>query len=225
MRRLVLLLLTCLFFVGLPLSAWGVPTDPRITAAVETWQYKPLYVDPQYSSLVGSQEAQVIHRLRAFGVPVYVAAMPTGTWFQEKGDTELLAGWLAAANGKPGIYLVMDDSNTTGVAHEVHVWGPRSTWAEADESLDDQLATYLDSVKVDDMYEAEPARTDPLPPIPERTSSRERFTVGKAIGNGVGGGVLGLVGGAILAGLVLGVAALVAVLGVAVAARRGGGRL
>ncbi|TDO54598.1 hypothetical protein EV643_101388 [Kribbella sp. VKM Ac-2527] len=225
MRRLVLLLLTCVFFVGMPLNAWGVPTDPRITAAVETWEYKPLYVDPQYSSLVGSQQAQVIHRLRTFGVPVYVAAIPTGTWFQEKGDTELLAGWLAAANGKAGIYLVMDGSSTTGVAHKVNAWGPRDTWAGADKSLDDQLVTYLDRVKVDDKYEAEPARTEPLPPIPERTSSRERFTVGKAISNGVGGGVLGLVGGAILAAGVLGVAALVAVLGVAVAARRGGGRL
>jgi hypothetical protein len=214
------------FFVGLPSSAWAVPTDPRITAAVETWEYKPLYVDPQYSSLVGSQEAQVIQRLRDFGVPVYVAAMPTGTWFQEKGDTELLAGWLAAANGKAGIYLVMDGSNTTGVAHEVHAWGPRSTWGGADESLDDQLATYLDRVKVGDRYEAEPARTEPLPPAPERTSSRERFTAGKAIGNGVGGGVLGLVGGAILAGGVLGVAALVAMLvAAALNARRGGGRL
>ena len=36
------------------------------------------------------------------GCPMFVAVVPTGEWFQEKGDAMLLAGWLAAANNKPG---------------------------------------------------------------------------------------------------------------------------
>jgi predicted lipid-binding transport protein (Tim44 family) len=78
------------------------------------------------------------------------------------------------------------------------------------------VSKYLDDVKVGDRYEAEPARTTPLPPREDRPSEPERFTVGKAIGNGVGGALIGLLGGALLAGVVLGVAALVA--------RRVGGR-
>jgi hypothetical protein len=126
----------------------------------------------------------------------------------------MLAGWLATANGKPGLYLVIEDYGITGVEHLLRAYGPDHTYGDSDEKPARRLATYLDAVKVSDRYDADPARTTPLPPREEREYPPERFTVGKAIGNGVGGGVIGLMCGALLAGLVLGLAAQVA--------RRGG---
>jgi hypothetical protein len=139
---------------------------------------------------------------------VYVAVVPTGEWFQEKDDPALLAGWLAAAHQKPGLYVVMDGDTTYGVEHEIAAWAPESSWAESKQPMAGQLAAYLDDVVANEQYEAEPARTEPTPPEPE--TSAPEFTVGQAIRNGFGGGVLGLLGGALLAGVVLGVAALVA---------------
>jgi hypothetical protein len=140
---------------------------------------------------------------------VYVAVVPTGDWFPEEGDTALLAGHLAAANGKPGLYVVMDGGLTYGVEHEIAARAPLIDSAEAKQPLAGQLADYLADVTADDRYETRPARTEPTPP-PTETRSPDRFTVRDAIGNGVGGGILGLLGGALLAGMVLGVAALVA---------------
>jgi hypothetical protein len=217
-RHLAALVLTAVVLaIGLPATAWSVPADPRITAATAAWKTGPVYLDPQYQKKYGDQVAAMRARIAASSVPVYVAVMPTGAWFQEKGDTALLAGWLAAANGKPGLYLVMEDYITTGVEHLVHAYGPSHGYGDSKEPLAQQLSDYLDEVKVSDRYEAGPARTEPLPPREEPESAPERFTVGKAIGNGAGGAVIGLMGGALLAGIVLGVAALVA--------RRGGGRL
>lgn len=202
MKRFLLLLATIL---AVPSVAWAAaPTDPRVTAAKAAWATEPLYVDPDYASIVESAELR--REIAAAPVPVYVAVVPTGAWFQEEGDAALLAGWLAAANGKPGLYVVMNGDTTYGIEHEIKAWAPDSTWAEARQSMTDQLAEYLDEVKADDRYEAKPARTSPTPVMPETSSSDERFTVGKAIGNGVGGAVLGLVCGSSLAGLVLGVA-------------------
>lgn len=218
MRRLALLLLAA---VGLmliaPSTAWSIPADPRVTAAVEAWKTGPVYVDPQYAQTADGQLDGMVERLGKSNLSVYVAVVPSGAWFQEKGDTALLAGWLANANAKPGLYLVMDGDTTTGVDHLVHAAGPGHTYGLSKDSLVQQLSEYLDGVRVSDRYDAEPARTKPLPPGKERTYEREKFTVGKAIGNGLGGVALGLFGGALLAGCVLGVAALVA--------RRAGGRL
>ncbi|MGW1341762.1 hypothetical protein ACWCOV_11955 [Kribbella sp. NPDC002412] len=210
MKRLLLLLVATMFLVpGVARAA--APADPRVTAAKAAWATSPLYVDPDYAAVVGeTQSAELLREINAAPLPVYVAVVPTGEWFEERGDTALLAGWLAAANGKPGLYVVMDGDTTHGVEHEIAAWAPESTWAEARQSVPGQLAEYLEDVKVDDRYDAKPARTEPTPPRPETTSSDEPFTVGKAIGNGVGGGVLGLMGGASLAAVVLGVAALVA---------------
>jgi len=72
----------------------------------------------------------------------------------------------------------------------------------------EELSEYLDGVRASKYSTPKPARTAPLPPEPERTYPKEKFTVGKAIGNGVGGVVLGLMGGGILGGIVLIVAAL-----------------
>ncbi|WP_432943158.1 hypothetical protein ACQPXM_39815 [Kribbella sp. CA-253562] len=216
LRRAVALALAAVV-LALPATAWGTtPTDPRITAAVAAWKDQPVYVDPQYDSQYSyDQVAAMRSRIASMDLPVYVAVVPTGAWFQEKGDTELLAGWLATANGKPGIYVVMDDYLTTGVEHLVPVYAPSRGYGSSKESKSQQLSDYLDEVETGDRYKAKPARTEPLPPREERDSPPERFTVGKAIGNGVGGVVIGLMGGALLAAIVLGVAALVAV-------RRGG---
>ncbi|WP_328330872.1 hypothetical protein OHA70_09930 [Kribbella sp. NBC_00382] len=220
MKRLGLLVLAglFLFFTSvLPASAAGIPSDPRVTAAVAAWKTTPLYVDPLYSSL---DTKGVVERVSSAQVPVYVALVPTGTWFQEKGDTVLLAGWLAAANGKPGIYLVVDGYTVMGAAHLVAAQAYGSaTYATKDESVAGQVGDYLDTVRFSDRYEKEPARTTPQPPRPERTYDRDedRFTVKSAIGNSLGGLTLGLLGGALLAVPVLGLAALVA--------HRRGGRL
>jgi len=214
MRRAVLLLLATIVAICLPAAASAaVPTDPRISAAAAAWATRPLYVDPDFAVLV--DEGPLLQKIETARLPVYVAVVPTGEWFQEKGDTALLAGWLAAANKKPGLYVVMDGDLTYGVPHEIHTSAPTSTYAEAKQPMSAQLSAFLDEVRINDRYDAEPARTEPLAPEPERTYPEDRFTVGKAIGNGLGGGALGLLGGAMLAGLVLGVAALVA-------GRRGG---
>jgi hypothetical protein len=208
-RRLVLLLVATIFAVGVPSAAWAaIPADPRITAATKAWSTRPLYVDPDFAAVADGN--QLLRVIEAAPVPVYVAAVPTGQWFREKGDTTLLAGWLAASNGKPGVYVVMDGDSTYGVAHEVAAYAPDSSLGDPDQTMSSQLADYLGKLKVSDKYEAEPARTEPDPPIPASSYPEERFTVGKAIGSGAGGGVLGLLGGALLAGIVLGVAAIVA---------------
>ncbi|MEV6284292.1 hypothetical protein [Kribbella sp. NPDC051770] len=215
-RACALALAAVVLVIGLPATAWSaVPTDPRITAAVAAWKDQPVYVDPQYTSAYADQVEAMQARIATSPVPVYVAVVPTGTWYLEKGDTELLAGWLATANGKPGLYLVMEDWIATGIEHQVHAWGPSRTYGDSKQTPAQLLGEYLDEVKVNDRYDADPARTEPLPPREDGPDSPpERFTVGKAIGNGVGGGLIGLMGGALVAALVLGLAALVA--------RRGG---
>jgi hypothetical protein len=215
----MLLLAVVALVVSLPSTASAkIPADPRVTAAVAAWKSQPLYVDPQYLSVVGDQSQSMIDRIRQSALPVFVAVIPSGAWFQEKGDTEMLAGWLAAANGKPGIYLVMDGGSTFGAEHLVRAYGPTHTYADSRKhSMTEQLSAYLERIRERDGYEPKAARTEPLPPREERTYPQERFTAGKAIGNGVGGLLLGLLGGALVAGCVLGLAAMVA--------RRGGGRL
>jgi hypothetical protein len=188
----------------------AIPSDPRVTAATGAWRTQPLYVDPHYSSLVdASQEAEMLREAADAPVPVYVAVVPSGEWFQEKGDTELLAGWLAAANGRPGLYVVMDGYTTYGVEHQIAAVTIDRMSGKVRESMSSQLSAFLGKIKVGDQYKAKPARTKPYPPRPEPTYPKERFTVGKAIGNGVGGALLGLLGGTMLAGVVLAVAALV----------------
>lgn len=216
MRRALLLLLATILW-AVPSAAWAtVPADPRVTAAAAAWATQPLYVDPDYASLVdATQTAELLREIGAAPVPVYVAVVPTGQWFPEKDDTALLAGWLAAARQKPGLYVVMDGDMTYGVEHRIAAWTIDRMPGKARESMSSQLSAFLGKIKVGDQYGAKPARTEPYPPRPEPTYPAERFTVGKAIGNGAGGGVLGLLAGALLAGVVLGVAALVA--------RRGGG--
>ncbi|MGC4937126.1 hypothetical protein [Kribbella sp. DT2] len=216
-RAGLLLLAVAALAVGLPVNAWSVPADPRVSAAVTGWKEQPVYVDPQYAEEVGAAQVEkMLARIATAPVPVYVAVVPTGSWFQEKGDTALLAGWMAVANGKPGMYLVVDDSITYGVDHLIKASGPGRVYGKSAKDPAAQLSEYLDGIRTSDRYEAEPARTTPLPPREDRTYPPEKFTVGKAISNGLGGAMLGLMGGALLAGLVLGMAALVA--------RRGGGR-
>jgi hypothetical protein len=218
MRRLTLLLLAAVgLLVCAPTTAWSIPADPRVTAAVAAWKSQPVYVDPQYASITDEHLPAMLDRIGKSSLPVFVAVIPNGAWFQEKGDTELLAGWLATANAKPGIYLVMDGDYTTGVEHLVRAAGPGRTYGDSRESIAQQLSAHLDAVRLSERYDAEPARTEPLPPREAPTYTREKFTAGKAIGNGIGGAMLGLFGGAALAACVLGLAALVA--------RRGGGRL
>jgi len=208
-KRAVLLLIATIIALGPALPAAAAqPADPRIAAAVAAWSTGPLYVDPDFASIV--DEAPLLQAIATAKVRVYVAVVPTGKWFPEQGDTALLAGWLAAGNHQPGLYVVMDGDTTYGVAHEIAARAASSTWAEPKQAMSGQLSDYLGELRVGDRYQPEPARTEPLPPEPERTYPKERFTVGKAIGNGAGGGVLGLLGGALLAGLVLGVAAIVA---------------
>lgn len=215
---LLLAAVALLIWVPSTASAAVVPTDPRITAAVAKWKIGPVYVDPQYTSVAGDDQViAMTDRISQTELPVYVAVVSTGEWFQEKGDAQLLAGWLAAANGKPGIYLVMDGDTTYGATHLVRADGPSYLFARREESMDKQLSSYLNTVRVDDRFEPAAARTQPLPSRPERTYTREPFTVGKAVANGFGGLVLGLLGGAVVAGCVLILAAVVA--------RRGGGRL
>ncbi|GAA0959949.1 hypothetical protein GCM10009554_74310 [Kribbella koreensis] len=214
MKRLGLLVLACLYLFALPAAAAEVPTDPRVTAAVAAWKSTPLYVDPLYSSV---DTTGVVERVSSAQVPVYVALLPTGTWFQEKGDTVRLAGWLAVSNGKPGLYLVVDGYTVVGAAHLVAASTYGTTYATKDESVAGQVGDYLDSVRFNDRYDKDPARTAALPVEPKRSYSEDRFTVKSAIGNSLGGLTLGLLGGALLALPVLGLAAMVA--------HRRGGRL
>ncbi|GAA3572007.1 hypothetical protein [Kribbella ginsengisoli] len=214
MKRLGLLVLACLYLFALPAAAAELPTDPRVTAAVAAWKSTPLYVDPLYSSV---DTTGVVERVSSAQVPVYVALLPTGTWFQEKGDTVRLAGWLAVSNGKPGLYLVVDGYTVVGAAHLVAASTYGTTYATKDESVAGQVGDYLDSVRFNDRYDKDPARTAALPVEPKRSYSEDRFTVKSAIGNSLGGLTLGLLGGALLALPVLGLAALVA--------HRRGGRL
>jgi hypothetical protein len=187
-------------------TAWAAtPADPRVNDAVAAWATQPLYVDPDYSSIADrSATLQVISGAR---VPVFVAVVPFGEWFPEKGDVTMLAGRMAVANGKPGLYVVMDGDRSYGVAHQLGVYAPSWTYADGKESLSGQLSKYLDGVRMSKYSTPKPARTVPLPPEPERTYPSEKFTVGKAIGNGLGGAALGLMGGGILGGFVLIVAA------------------
>ena len=213
MRRFFLLLVATFLTVTVPAAA-AIPVDPRITAATTAWATRPLYVDPDFAAVADGN--QLLRVIEAAPVAVYVAVVPTGQWFQEKGDTTLLAGWLAASNEKPGVYVVMDGDETYGVAHEVAAYAPDSSLGDPDQAMSGQLADYLGELKVSDQYDAKPARTEPDPPIPASSYPEDRFTVGKAVSSGAGAGVLGLLGGALLAGIVLGVAAL--------AARRRGGQ-
>jgi hypothetical protein len=218
-KRLGLLVLAglFLFFTSvLPAAATEVPSDPRVTAAVAAWKSTPLYVDPLYSSV---DTKGVVERLASAQVPVYVALLPTGSWFQEKGDTVRLAGWLAVSNGKPGLYLVVDGYTVIGAAHLIAASTYGTTYATKDESVAGQVGDYLDTVRFNDRYDKDPARTAALPVEPEPSYDRDddRFTVKSAVGNSLGGLTLGLLGGALLALPVLGLAALVA--------HRRGGRL
>ncbi|WP_344162967.1 hypothetical protein [Kribbella yunnanensis] len=211
----MMLLLATVAVLWIPTAATAaVPDDPRISAAIEAWATTPLYIDPDYASV--ADVGPMLAEIRTAPAPVYVAVVPSGTWFQEKGDPELLAGWLANANSKPGVYVVMDGDETHAVAHEIHAYAGGSTWSSGrDESMSSQLSDFLDGLKLNDRYDAEPARTTPLTPRPVAEPEPERFTTSDAIRNGLGGGALGMAGGALLAGVVLGVAALVA-------SRRGG---
>jgi hypothetical protein len=211
MKRVLRLLVTTVFALTATASAeaaWAAtPTDPRVAAATKAWATHGLYVDPDFVSIADGNEM-----LRAIGrakVPVFVAVVPTGHWFPEQGDPNLLAGRLAAANGKPGVYVVMDGFSSYGAVNQLAAYAPDTTYSTKDEQLSAQLADYLAEVKLDDDYPAEAARTEPLPTEPESTEPEERFTVRKAIGNGAGGGLVGLIGGFILGGIVLIVAALV----------------
>nr|WP_202886050.1 hypothetical protein [Kribbella sandramycini] len=200
-----MLLLATIAVTALPAAA--APADPRVTAAVQAWKTEPLYVDPEFAAVADVQP--MLEVIRGAKVPVYVAVAPTGEWFAEKGDAALLAGWLAHANAKPGLYVVMDRNITSGVEHELAAYAPGRAWArDSDQALSAQLSEYLADVRVGDRYDAEPARTTPYKREPRPEPEPERFTIGKAIGNGVGGGVLGLLGGALLAGVVVAVAAL-----------------
>jgi len=217
-RLLMLALVTVALLVSVPSTASAkIPADLRVTAAVAAWKSQPVYVDPQYSVLVGDEVKSMIERIRQAEVPVYVAVVPGGDWFQEKGDTEMLAGWFAHANGKPGVYLVMNGDTTYGAEHLIRGYGPTYTYGSREESMTQQLSTYLNRVRLSDDEEPVAARVEPLPSRPVRTATPEPFSIGKAIGSGAGGVVIGLFGGGFLAGCVLGVAALVA--------RRGGGQL
>ncbi|MFK4083056.1 hypothetical protein ACI2LF_03040 [Kribbella sp. NPDC020789] len=209
MRRLMMLLAATIAVLAGPLAASaGAPADPRITAAVRAWATEPLYVDPEFAAI--ADEEPMLTAIRAAKVPTFVAVVPTGEWFQEKGDADLLAGWLAAANGKPGLYVVMDGSTTHAVEHQLAASAAGRTWAkDLKQPLSSQLSDYLAEVRVGDRYTAKPARTTPYRPEPRPPVEPERFTVGKAIGVGFAGGLVGMIGGGLLAGVVVAVAAVV----------------
>jgi hypothetical protein len=203
-RLVVLMLLTVVMLSG---RAWAAtPPDPRVTAATAAWAHGNLYVDPDFVSIADRNE--LLEVVKDAKVPVYVAVVPTGHWFPENGDEPLLAGRLAAANGKPGLYVVMDGNTTWGAVNELSADAPDTNWsAKLDDPLSAQLREYLGQLRVDDRYTPAPARTTPFPPEEADPSSpQEKFTVGKAIGNALGGGGLGLLGGFILGIIVLMVA-------------------
>jgi hypothetical protein len=202
-RLVVLLVLTAVLLTG---RAWGATADPRVAAATAAWAHNGLYVDPDFASVADSNE--LLSVIKAAKVPVYVAVVPTGHWFPEAGDEPLLAGRLAAANGKPGLYVVMDGYTVWGAVHELRADAPGTSYStDLHAPLSKQLGEYLDRLRVDDRYEPEPARTTPYPPDdPDPSYPDEKFTLGKAIGNGLGAGVLGLLGGLVLGLIVLGIA-------------------
>ncbi|MEU8222228.1 hypothetical protein [Kribbella sp. NPDC048915] len=205
MRRLLLLLMATGWLLTGTARA-EVPTDPRITEAVKAWAIEPLYVDPEFSSVV--DRAETLKVISDSTVPVFVAVVPYGEWFQEKGDAVLLAGWMAAANDKPGLYVVMDGRRSYGAAHRVDVrvwsWG----YQKDKESLSRQLSGFLGEVRETNNRTPEPARTEPTPPpAPEQPEPPKKFTTGMAIRNGLAGALLGLIGGGILGGIVLAVLA------------------
>ncbi|GAA1548175.1 hypothetical protein GCM10009804_00640 [Kribbella hippodromi] len=205
MRRVLLLLVVTVFALTGTAQA-ATPADPRITDAVAAWKTSGLYVDPDFVSIADRDETLKV--IAGAKLPVYVAVLPTGRWFPEKDDTDLLAGRLAAANGKPGVYVVMDGYSSHGAANNVAARAYGSTYSKKDQALSSQLQAYLDTVEQDARDQPRPARSEPYPERPESSYPEEKFTVGKAIGNGGGGAVLGLMGGGILGGLVLLVAAM-----------------
>jgi hypothetical protein len=203
-RLVVLVLLTVVMLSG---KAWAAtPPDPRVTDATAAWAHGSLYVDPDFVSIADSNE--LLKVIKEAKVPVYVAVVPTGHWFPEAGDEPLLAGRLAAANGKPGVYVVMNGDTTWGAVHELSADAPDTNWStKLDEPLSAQLGEYLGQLRTDERSTPEPARTAPYPPEePDPSSPEEKFTVGKAIGNSLGGAALGLLGGFILGIIVLMVA-------------------
>ena len=169
MKRLALILLATIFLGGGLTASAALPADPRVTAAVAAWKTELLYVDPLYAEYVGTQDQQMrrADRDRTRRRCSSRSCRPA-TWFQEKDDTERLAGWLAVTNGKPGMYVVMDGTATTGVAHLVarpralrHLRGPRrQSWPTNSRSTWNDL-------KLSDREEAKPARTG-------RTADRRR---------------------------------------------------
>lgn len=234
MRRLLLVVFSGLsLLVGVPaLAAWGapvgvpadaragvgtVPADPRIAAAVTAWKTSPLYVDRLFAGSLGSQESDLRRQIAAMPLPVYVAVVPHGEWFAEKGDTVRLAGWLATANGKPGVYVVVNRTDATGAAHLVRAYAPTRAYDAKEHNPPAQLEAYLEAIEPKDRLDAGPARTAALPERPERVYEPERFTVGSALANGLSGFMIGAIGGALAAGLLVPLAALVG-------RRRGGHR-
>jgi len=189
-------------------AADAIPADPRITAAVAAWKTSPLYVDRLFAGSLGNQEGALRREIAAMPVPVYVAVMPHGHWFAEKGDTIRLAGWLATANGKPGVYVVVDRSTATGAAHLVRAYAPPRAYEATEYTPPAQLDAYLKAIELKDRYDADPARTDALPERPERGYEPEPFTVGKALANGFGGFMIGAICGSLAAGLLVALAAL-----------------
>lgn len=185
----------------------AVPADPRITAAVKAWKTSPLYVDPLFAGSLGRQEADFRRQIAAMPVAVYVAVVPHGEWFAEKGDTLRLAGWLATANGKPGVYVVVDRTSASGAAHLVRAYAPARAYEAKEYTPVAQLDAYLKSIELRDRLDADPARTEPLAERPTRASEPEKFTVGKALANGFGGFMIGGIGGALLSGLLVALAA------------------
>jgi hypothetical protein len=179
----------------------AVPADPRIIAAVAAWKTSPLYVDRLFAGSLGERDGALRSRIAGMPVPVYVALVPHGEWFAEKSDAVRLAGWLATANGKPGVYVVVNRTDASGAAHLVRTYAPSRVYQVADYDPPSQLDAYLSAIEVNDRYAAEPARTEALPPEPERSYVPEKFTVEKALGNGFGGFMIGAVGGVLAAGL------------------------
>ncbi|WP_328990023.1 hypothetical protein OG394_27660 [Kribbella sp. NBC_01245] len=208
MRRLAVLLATIFACCWLPTAAAAeVPPDARVEAAVKAWQTSPLYVAPLNEGAIPEERAAaLIARMRAMPVAVYAAVIPSGEYFPEGGDTARLAGWLAAANGKPGVYVVVGD-DATGVAHLVTADAPSRSWQTKEYTPAGELESYLDQIDTNAGETPRPARTKAYPSSPEPPYEPEEFTVGAALANGFGGLALGAIGGVILAGLLLAIAA------------------
>lgn len=210
MRRLAVLLATAFACCWLPTAAAAeVPPDARVEAAVKAWQTSPLYVAPlNEGAIPEDRAAALIARMRAMPVAVYAAVIPYGEYFPEGKDKARLAGWLATANGKPGVYVVVGDE-AVGVAHLVAVDAPERSWRTKEYTPAGELESYLDQIETDAGETPRPARTKAYPSSPEPPYEPEEFTLGAALANGFGGMALGAIGGVILAGLLLAVVALV----------------